>query len=209
MNLRPPIDRLLTSASESPLVLASGSPRRKKLLELIGIRFEVVASKVDERPNDGEVPVDFALRAARDKALDIAARHPDCWVLGADTVVEVDGAILGKPTGVETAREMLRSLSGREHLVHTAVSLVVAGNVRGLVDTATVRFVALEEDVISWYVETGECMDKAGAYAVQGIGGLLVAEVRGSPNTVVGLPIHRLPEIFAAQELDFWKLLRS
>ena len=153
--------------------------------------------------------MDFALRAARDKALDVAGRHSDRWVLGADTVVEIDGAILGKPSGVEAAREMLRSLSGREHQVHTAVSLVVAGRVQSLVDTAFVRFLDLDADVISWYVASGECMDKAGAYAVQGIGGLLVAEVQGSPNTVVGLPIHRLPELFAAHGLDFWQLLRA
>ncbi len=179
------------------------------LLELIGFRFKVVPSEVDERPENGEGPVDYALRAARDKALDIAGRHPGCWVLGADTVVEIDGAILGKPAGVEAARQMLRSLSGREHQVHTAVSLVVDGSVQDLVDTAFVRFLELEDDVISWYVASGEPMDKAGAYAVQGIGGLLVGEVRGSPNTVVGLPIHRLPELFSAQGLDFWKLLRS
>jgi len=153
--------------------------------------------------------VDYALRAARDKAVDIAGRYPECWVLGADTVVEVDGAILGKPPGVEAAREMLRFLSGRGHQVHTAVSLVIAGKHRELVDTADVRFVELEDDVIAWYVASGEPMDKAGAYAVQGIGGLLVAEVQGSPNTVVGLPIHRLPELFSAHGLEFWRLLRT
>jgi len=176
---------------------------------LIGIQFEVVPSEVDERPNDGEGPVDYALRAARDKALDIARQHPESLVLGADTVVEIDGAILGKPSGVEAAHEMLRSLSGRKHQVHTAVSLVVAGTARDLVDSAFVRFLELDEDVISWYVASGEPMDKAGAYAVQGVGGLLVAEVQGSPNTVVGLPIQRLPELFAFHGLDFWRLLRT
>lgn len=209
MSRRPPLDHKPTGASESPLVLASGSPRRKRLLELIGLRFEVAPSEVDERPNKSESPVDYAQRAARDKALDIAGCHPECWVLGADTVVEIDGAILGKPAGVEAACEMLRSLSGREHAVHTAVSLVVAGNARDLIDTAFVRFIEFDDDVISWYVASGEPMDKAGAYAVQGIGGMLVDEVRGSPNTVVGLPIHRLPELFAAHGLDFWRLLRT
>jgi septum formation protein len=177
------------------------------LLELIGLHIEVIPSGVDERPGDGENPVAFARRAARDKALDIAGRHPHRWVLGADTVVEIDDTILGKPAGVEAACAMLRSLSGREHLVHTAVSLVVAGNEHGLVDTATVRFADLEDEVISWYVASGEPLDKAGAYGIQGIGGLLVTEMRGSPHTVVGLPIHRLPELFSAQGLDFWKLL--
>ncbi len=149
-------------------------------------------SDIDERPKDGEGPSDFALRAAREKALDVASRHHGRRVLGADTVVEIDGVILGKPAGAEGAREMLRSLSGREHLVHTGVALVVADSVRELVDTASVCFAALDDDIISWYVESGEPMDKAGAYAIQGIGGLLVAEMQGSPHTVVGLPIHRL-----------------
>ncbi len=194
--------------SRSKILLASGSPRRRQILELIGIDCDVIPSGIDERPEDGETPVDFARRAARDKALDVSIHRPDRWVLGADTVVEVDGLILGKPEGANGARAMLRSLSGREHLVHTAVSLVVAGEARCLVDTAMVRFFNLEDTVISWYVDTGEPMDKAGAYAIQGIGGLLVAEMRGSPHTVVGLPIHRLPELFAARGIDFWSQLQ-
>jgi septum formation protein len=194
--------------SRPQIVLASGSPRRKQLLELIGVDCEVVPSGVDERPEDDENPMDFARRAAREKTLDVAARRPDSWVLGADTVVEIDGRILGKPEGVNGAREMLRSLSGREHVVHTAVALVVAGEARDLVDSAVVRFLELDEAIISWYVDTGEPMDKAGAYAIQGIGGLLVTEMRGSPQTVVGLPIHRLPELFAARGIDFWSQLQ-
>jgi septum formation protein len=194
--------------SRPKIVLASGSPRRRQLLEVIGVDCDVVPSGVDERPKNGERPSDFAQRASLDKALDVAGRRPDSWVLGADTVVEIDGLILGKPDSADSARAMLRSLSGREHLVHTAVTLVVAGEARGLLDTATVRFLALEESVITWYVDTGEPMDKAGAYAIQGIGGLLVAEMRGSPHTVVGLPIHRLPELFSAQDIDFWSRLK-
>jgi septum formation protein len=194
--------------SRPPIVLASGSPRRKQLLELIGIDCDVVPSGVDERPETDEAPAEFARRAAREKALDVATRRPGCWVLGADTVVEIDGRILGKPEDAADARAMLRSLSDREHLVHTAVSLVVDGEAGGLVDTATVRFFDLEDTVISWYVNTGEPADKAGAYAIQGIGGLLVAEMRGSPHTVVGLPIHRLPELFAARGIDIWSRLQ-
>ena len=209
MSRRPPVSSTLSAEPASPIILASGSPRRKRLLELIGIRFEIVPSDIEERPKDGESPSDFALRAAREKALDVATRHPDSPVLGADTVVEVDGVILGKPKDVEDACRMLRSLSGRGHLVHTGVALAVAGDARELVDTASVSFSALDDDIISWYVGSGEPMDKAGAYAIQGIGGLLVAELRGSPHTVVGLPIHRLPELFAAQGLDFWRLLTA
>jgi len=198
---RPPAD------SASPLILASGSPRRRELLTMIGVPFEVLPSSIEERPQEDESPADFAVRAAREKALDISDRHPGRRVLGADTVVEIDQAILGKPAGPEEARAMLRSLAGREHLVHTGVALVDAGEARDIVDTARVSFFDLEEDLIAWYVDGGEPMDKAGAYAIQGIGGLFVAEMRGSPQTVIGLPIHRLPELFEAHGLDFWKLL--
>lgn len=172
---------------------------------MIGLPFEVIPSDIEERPNDNESPSDFARRAARDKALDVSSRVPRRCVLGADTVVDVDGVILGKPAGAEGAQEMLRSLAGRDHLVHTGVTLVVAGRAHSIVDTARVRFFELDDDVIRWYVNSGEPMDKAGAYAIQGRGGLLVAEIQGSPQTVIGLPIHRLPELFLAQGLDFWK----
>jgi septum formation protein len=192
----------------APILLASGSPRRRELLETLGLHFEVHPSDIEERPEPDEGPADFAARAARDKAVDVASRHPDRCVLGADTVVEIDGVILGKPAGVDGAREMLRSLSDRDHLVHTGVALVIGGHVRHIVDSARVRFFSLTDNVIAWYVDSGEPMDKAGAYAIQGKGGLLVAEMRGSPQTVIGLPIHRLPELFAMQGLDFWKQLR-
>jgi septum formation protein len=104
---------------------------------------------------------------------------------------------------------MLRRLSGRSHLVHTAVALVTDTAIHDLVDSARVHFVDLTDEMIRWYVATGEPMDKAGAYAIQGLGGLLVARVEGSPHTVVGLPVHRLPELFAAHGLDFWTLIDS
>ena len=190
-----------------PLVLASSSPRRRQLLELIGLPFQVVPPEADEEPLPGEEPISFVRRAARDKALEVAHRHPGGPVLGADTVVEIDRTILGKPGSPAAAEEMLRTLSGREHLVHTAVALVIDGSCCDIVDTARVRCVHLSERVISWYVSTGEPLDKAGAYAVQGLGGLLVERVEGSPYTVIGLPIHRLPELFKKHELDFWDLL--
>jgi len=193
--------------SGQPFILASSSPRRRQLLELIGLAFTVVPSAADEQPRNGEDPREFACRAARDKAIEVANRRPGAAVLGADTVVEIDHSILGKPGSPAAAEEMLRTLSGREHLVHTAVALVNKENCRDIVDTARVRCVDLSERVISWYVETGEPLDKAGAYAVQGLGGLLIESVEGSPYTVVGLPIHRLPEIFAAHNLDFWSRL--
>jgi len=189
------------------LILASSSPRRRQLLELIGLPFLVIPPMADEQPQAGEDPTSFVRRAARDKALEVAHRHPDEPVLGADTVVEIDRTILGKPGTPDVAEEMLRTLSGREHLVHTAVALVNDGRCHDLIDTAHVRCVNFTEQVISWYVSTGEPLDKAGAYAVQGLGGLLVEKVEGSPNTVVGLPIHRLPELFEAHNLEFWNRL--
>ncbi len=188
-------------------ILASGSPRRRQLLELIGLSFVVLPADIDETPFDGERPVMYASRAARDKAIEVASSHPGRLVLGADTVVEVDQEILGKPESAEDASSMLRRLSGRSHVVHTALALVTGSTVHEVVDSARVQFVDLTDEVIRWYVATGEPMDKAGAYAIQGLGGLLVAGVEGSPHTVVGLPVHRLPELFAAHNLDFWSRL--
>ena len=193
--------------TDSHLILASGSPRRRQLLELIGLSFVVQPADVDETPFDGENPVEYASRAARDKAIEVAAIHPGRLVLGADTVVEVDQEILGKPESVEDASSMLRRLSGRSHVVHTALALVTDSTVHEAVDSAKVQFVDLTDEVIRWYVATGEPMDKAGAYGIQGLGGLLVARVEGSPHTVIGLPVHRLPELFAAHNLDFWSRL--
>jgi septum formation protein len=193
--------------TDPPLILASASPRRRQLLELLGVAIEVVPSAVDELPDAGELPARFAIRAARDKALEVAGRHPERLVLGADTVVELDGSVLGKPRSRAEAVAMLRALSGREHLVHTALALADGKAVHSLVDTAEVRFAALSDQAIEWYVSGPEPMDKAGAYAVQGRGGLFVLGVTGSPHTVVGLPIHRLPEVFALHGLDFWACL--
>ena len=189
------------------LILASGSPRRRQLLELIGVSFAVLPADVDETPLAGEDPVAYASRAARDKALEVAASHPGRLVLGADTVVEVDQKILGKPASADDAASMLRRLSGRSHVVHTALALVTDSTAHEVVDSARVQFVDLTDEMIRWYVATGEPMDKAGAYAIQGLGGLLVAGVEGSPHTVVGLPVHRLPELFAAHDIDLWSRL--
>ena len=191
------------------LILASGSPRRRQLLELIGIAFEVIPAEVEEAPRAGEDPSAFASRAAREKALEVARRMPGQPVLGADTVVEVDSEILGKPGSAEVAANMLRRLSGRPHLVHTALALVVGNTCQQVIDTALVQFIDLTDKIIQWYVATGEPMDKAGAYAVQGLGGLLVARVEGSPHTVIGLPVHRLPELFAGHDVDFWSVLTT
>jgi septum formation protein len=190
------------------IILASGSPRRRELLELVGLRFEVRPAADEEPPRPGESPTAFAVRAARAKAADVAEQAPRLPVLGSDTVVETDGHILGKPVSTGEARAMLRALSGRTHQVHTAVALIADGRCHSLVDTADVVFRELDEAVIDWYVATTEPMDKAGAYAVQGAGGLLVESVHGSPQTVIGLPLHRLPELFQECGLDLWDFIQ-
>ncbi len=194
---RPPLD----------LVLASASPRRRQLLRLIGLTHRVVSAGIEEVPGAGEAAPAFARRAAGDKAAAVAAREPGAVVLAADTVVEVDGAILGKPADDAEAAAMLRRLSGRRHHVHTAVAIARGGRRERLVDTATVELLPLPSAAVDWYVASGEPRDKAGAYAIQGRGGLFVAGVSGSPHTVVGLPLHRLPELFASVDLDLWALL--
>jgi septum formation protein len=191
------------------LVLASSSPRRRELLALLGIPCRVIPSGLDERQLPDEGAAGFALRAARDKALAVAGSGTELPVLGSDTVVEVDGMALGKPVDEHDAVAMLRRLAGRVHHVHTGVALATGERCESLVDTAAVRFLPLDDALIRWYVATGEPMDKAGAYAVQGRGGLLIESIEGSPSTVIGLPVHRLPELFARCGLDFWRLTGS
>lgn len=189
------------------LILASRSPRRRELLEQLGLRFEVAPAAIDETPLAGEVPRDLALRVALAKARTVASRRPDAIVLAADTVVDVDGISLGKPESPDDAAAMLRTLSGRSHQVHTGVAVALDGRHEALVDSTTVRFRQLSEPGIRWYVATGEPMDKAGAYAVQGAGGVFVAAVAGSPHTVIGLPVHLLPRLFAALGHDLWAMV--
>ena len=167
------------------LVLASGSPRRRELLAQLGLVFAVVAPEVDETPQPGERPVALVRRLALAKA---AAVDGDP-VLAADTTVEVDGEILGKPADGDDARRMLRRLSGRAHKVHTGVAVRRSEEVAVEVATTIVTFVPLQPPVIDWYIGTGEPLDKAGAYAIQGAGGVFVEAVRGSVSNVVGLPL--------------------
>ena len=183
------------------IILASASPRRRELLGLLGIAHEIRPADIDEIRAPGESPKDFARRAAEDKARHVA-QGLVLPVLAADTVVALGDESLGKPIDEDDAKRMLRLLSGREHAVHTGMALALGDRCHSLVDTAIVRFSPLAEELIEWYVATGEPMDKAGAYAVQGAGGLLVHSITGSPQTVIGLPINRLPELFAALGLE-------
>ncbi len=167
------------------LVLASGSPRRRDLLAQLGLTFTVAPANVDETPRSGERPVALVRRLAAAKA---AAVDGDP-VLAADTIVEVDGSTLGKPVDANDARAMLRRLSGRAHRVHTGVAVRSGERVEVDVATTIVRFAPLTPALLEWYVATGEPLDKAGAYAIQGRGGVFVEHVHGSVSNVVGLPL--------------------
>jgi septum formation protein len=178
------------------LVLASGSPRRRELLGWFGHPFDVVAPEVDETPRADETPIDHVSRLALDKVRAVAGEI----VVAADTTVDVDGDILGKPVDAAHAKVMLTRLSGRGHRVHTAVAVRRGSAIVHDVVTTEVRFVPLDDAAIAWYTSTGEPMGKAGAYAIQGAGGALVAEVRGSVSNVVGLPLAEL--VVLARRLD-------
>lgn len=178
------------------LILASSSPRRQELLRKEGIEFEVCPANIPEKQRPGEPPSDFALRLAQEKALKIAAKFPDAFVLGADTIVVIDGEILGKPAGPQDAARMLAMLSGRTHQVITAVSLVAPGkriDTRSL--TTAVHFRALTSQEIKQYVAEGEPMDKAGAYAIQGGAAPWVTRLEGDYSNVVGLPLPLVKEM--------------
>ncbi|MCP3141209.1 Maf family protein [Pyxidicoccus xibeiensis] len=177
-----------TLSEETPLVLASASPRRRELLSQLGLTFTVSAADIDETPHPGELPEAYVLRLARQKARAVAARHPAAWVLAADTTVVLGPELLGKPRDAEEARAMLSRLSGRTHEVHTGVALAGRHD-EALVVRTRVTFRNLSPGEIAWYAGTGEPLDKAGAYAVQGRGGFLVAAVDGSPTNVIGLPL--------------------
>jgi len=181
------------------LVLASNSPRRRELLLAAGIDFVVQASDLPEKPEFGESPSTFAQRMAREKAEAVSAARPGDWILGADTIVVVDGKILGKPCDREDAARMLRLLSGRQHQVITGVCLAgkgIAADVRSA--TTLVTMDGIHEVEIKDYIATGEPMDKAGAYAIQGIASRWISRIEGDYSNVVGLPIPLV-----------WKMLRE
>jgi septum formation protein len=171
------------------LVLASASPRRQELLRNAGIAFEVQPAHIAEDQLPGEAAKDCAKRLARDKALAVARQHPHDCVLGADTVVVVDGQLLGKPTDAADAARMLRLLSGREHQVITGVCLVVSGQPAVASETTLVTVSEITDQEIADYVASGEPMDKAGAYAIQGIASRWIPRIEGDYSNVVGLPL--------------------
>jgi len=186
------------------LVLASGSPRRADLLRRLGVEFMVVRPDVDESVRPGEEPAVYVERLARQKAAVVAS--PDVVTLGADTVVVHAGQLMGKPSHPAEATSMLRRLSADTHQVFSAVATARQGDggivSESLVETAMVRFLPLVEDEITAYVATGEPLDKAGAYALQGRGGMLVESIEGHPSTVIGLPLVATRRLLARVGLD-------
>ena len=183
---------------DSRLILASKSPRRYELLKQVGLDFEVVPSRVLEDFVQGESPQDHVIRLAKAKAIDVATGYPDRWVIAADTIVYIDGSILGKPKTGEEAMEMLSRLSGQEHWVLTGFSVCHLG--KGKADKEAVqtivRMKTLTPAEMEWYVRTGEPFDKAGGYAIQGVGSFMIESIRGSYTNVVGLPLCELMEMF-------------
>ena len=183
------------SLSGVRLVLASASPRRADLLRSAGFQFQVVPVDVDERLLAGEDPAVMVQRLATEKAALVSDRVPDGAVIGADTVVVVDGVILGKPGDDRDAAGMLRRLSGRSHEVLTGVAVHANGRRLVAVERTVVWFLPLSDADIAWYVSSGEPLDKAGAYAVQGLASRFVTRIEGSYSNVVGLPVARVCEL--------------
>lgn len=174
------------------LVLASASPRRKEIMQTAGLAFSVFVSDTDETLPEGISAFDAVTELSFRKALAVAKTHPDDTVIGADTVVTLDGKILGKPTDPEDAKNMLRTLSGRTHKVFTGVCIVKNGKANKFFEETDVTFFELSEKEIGDYVASLEPMDKAGAYGIQGRGCTLVKEIKGDYFNVVGLPVARL-----------------
>lgn len=185
-----------TLEDPTSLVLASASPRRRDLLAQLGLVFTVVAADIDETPFSPEDADAYVLRLAREKARTVASRLPGTWVLAADTTVALGSELLGKPSTPDEAREMLTRLSGRTHAVYTGVALAGRAEVSMVVRTGVV-FRTLSPGEIDWYVSTGEPMDKAGAYGMQGKGSFLVSGIEGSPTNVIGLPLAETLELLA------------
>jgi septum formation protein len=175
------------------LVLASASPRRQELLRNAGIPFTVQPADIDEEPLPGELPKDCAERLAREKAQTVSRSRPADYVLGADTIVVIDEVILGKPSDAQDAARMLRLLSGRTHAVITGVCLVGRNAFEKMTsETTLVTMNGLSDDEIRDYVATGEPMDKAGAYAIQGMASRWIPRIEGDYSNVVGLPVARV-----------------
>lgn len=174
-----------------PIILASQSPRRRRLLEAAGLVFRVIPSQIREEDFEARDPAAYARILAEAKARDVAETHPDSWVIGADSIVLIDGQILEKPASISDARRMMGLLSGKTHQVLTGYAIHHAGDAHAFSDVAIteVTFKPLTEEEIEWYTQTPEPYDKAGGYAIQGLGSFMVKRINGSYTNVVGLPV--------------------
>lgn len=179
------------------IILASASPRRKEILENASVKFEVMASSIEELTLDSESPCQMVMRLAFEKGMDIASRQKSDLIISADTIVVIDNTVLGKPENEIEARKMITSLSGRTHQVITGISLINLDNNKKIIDyvISNVKFKNLSEEDINDYIRTKESLDKAGAYGIQGYGALLVDEIQGDYFNIVGLPISRLSDL--------------
>ncbi|CAB5169619.1 Septum formation protein Maf [Olavius algarvensis associated proteobacterium Delta 3] len=190
------------------LILASQSPRRKYLLEQAGLKFEVIPSDFNENSVSLSDPDTYVTELAEGKAASVAGNYPESWVIGADTIVWSQGKVLGKPGSEDDARNMLRRLSGRTHQVYTGYAFVCSS--RGRTESKAVRtdvlFKKLSDTEIDWYVHTGEPFDKAGAYAIQGIGTFLIRSITGSYTNVVGLPVCEVIEFLLNEKIVGFKI---
>lgn len=185
-------------------ILASASPRRKELLEQIGCCFRIETADIEEAGGEGMAPSELVMKNAHLKAAAVAALHPDIPVLGADTVVSLDGNIYGKPRDREHAIEMLTSFSGRAHQVMTGIALAWQGRIWQAYETTEVVFAPLSAASITRYVDTGEPVDKAGAYGIQGRAAVFIEQIRGSYSNVVGLPLHCLDGLARKAGIDLY-----
>ncbi len=195
--------------TEEPFVLASSSPRRQELLRVLGLSFQVMPSSVEEEPLQGEGPYEHVLRLCQAKAKEVGRLRPDHWVIGADTVVVLDGVILGKPRDREQACEILQMLQGRTHEVYTGVCVLRMRDGRCATEVVRteVLFRGLTRREVEWYVRKGDALDKAGAYGIQGLGGALIRGIHGSYSNVVGLPLAELVDML--RELGAWDLFST
>lgn len=190
-------------SSGFPVVLASASPRRRELLKLLVDDFEIVTCDIDESPWAGESPENLVRRLAELKARTIQVDRPGHLIVGADTVVVCDGQILGKPSSPDSAREMLLQLSGRTHEVYTGVSVLKPGHLNLNFCRSEVTFYSMSDEEIAHYLRSGEPMDKAGAYAIQGYASRFVSKINGCYFNIVGLPVSLLYRMFLEAGYSF------
>lgn len=191
------------SSDTPPLILASSSPRRKYLLKQAGLDFTVIPSNFDENSVSLTTPETYVKVLAEAKATDVSKAFPQSWVIGADTIVVIDGKILGKPDSKDHARTMLKRLSGNTHQVYTGYCICCRRKERSFSNTVKtdVLFKKLSDNEIEWYINTPEPFDKAGAYAIQGLGTFIVRSIKGSYTNVVGLPVCEVIEFLIQEDI--------